>query len=81
MESATIASLGAVFGFGVYAVIVVAAESTLSSELGVTLNPFEPHLVMLIVPLSLVALGAVVGIVPATKAYGADVAENLIPQS
>lgn len=81
LESAAIASLGAVFGFGVYAVIVAAAESTLSSELGVTLNPFEPHIVMLIVPLSLVALGAVVGIVPAIKAYGADVAENLIPQS
>jgi hypothetical protein len=28
-----------------------------------------------------VALGAVVGIVPALKAYSTDVAENLIPQS
>jgi hypothetical protein len=36
---------------------------------------------MAIVPLGLVALGAVVGIIPALKAYRTDVAENLIPQS
>ena len=60
---------------------VFAAESILRNEIGVTLHPFEQHPVMAIVPLGLVALGAVVGIIPALKAYRTDVAENLIPQS
>ena len=81
LESASIAALGVLIGFGVYLLILMAVENTLHNEIGVALNPFEPHIVMLIVPLSLVALGAVVGIVPAIKAYCADVAKNLIPQS
>ena len=68
-------------GFVVYAGIMTAAESILRNEIGVTLNPYELHTMMAIVPFGLVCLGAVVGIVPALKAYGTDVAENLIPQS
>jgi putative ABC transport system permease protein len=81
LESATIAALGAVIGFAVYAGIMAAAESILRNEIGVTLHPFEQHPVMIIAPVGLVALGAVVGIIPALKAYRTDVAENLIPQS
>ena len=81
IESATIAAVGAVIGFVVYAGIMTAAESILRNEIGVTLNPYELHTMMAIVPFGLVWLGAVVGIVPALKAYGTDVAENLIPQS
>jgi putative ABC transport system permease protein len=81
LESAAISAFGAVLGFAVYAGIMTAAESILRNEIGVTLRPFEWHEVMAIVPLGLVALGAVVGIVPALKAYSTDVAENLIPQS
>ena len=81
LESAAISALGAVLGFAVYAGIMSAAESILRNEIGVTLRPFEWHEVMAYVPLGLVALGAVVGIVPALKAYSTDVAENLIPQS
>ena len=36
---------------------------------------------MLIVPVVMVAFGALVGIIPASKAYGTDVAKNLTPQS
>jgi putative ABC transport system permease protein len=81
LESAVIAAIGAVIGFGIYAVIMVAAESTLRDEIGVTLHLQEFHNIMVIVPLGLVALGAAVGIVPAFKAYSTDVAQNLIPQS
>jgi len=81
LESATISALGAAIGFVVYAGIMTAAESILRNEIGVTLNPYEPHNVMAIVPMGLVGLGAVVGIIPALKAYSTDVAENLIPQS
>jgi putative ABC transport system permease protein len=70
-----------VIGFAVYAGIMFAAESILRNEIGVTLHPFEQHPVMAIVPLGLIVLGAVVGIIPALKAYRTDVAENLIPQS
>ena len=81
LESATIAALGATIGFAVYAGIMFVAESILRNEIGVTLHPFEQHPVMAIVPVGLVMLGAVVGIIPALKAYRTDVAENLIPQS
>ena len=81
LESAAISAFGAVLGFAVYAGIMTAAESILRNEIGVTLRPFEWHEVMAYVPFGLIALGAVVGIVPALKAYSTDVAENLIPQS
>jgi len=81
LESATIATLGAVIGFVVYACIMSAAESILRNEIGVALYPYEGHPMMVIVPVGLVVLGAVVGIIPALKAYCTDVAENLIPQS
>ena len=81
LESATIATMGAVIGFAVYAGIMFAAESILRNEIGVTLHPFEQHPVMVIVPVGLVMLGVVVGIIPALKAYRTEVAENLIPQS
>ena len=81
LESAAISAFGAALGFVAYAGIMSAAESILHNEIGVTLRPFEWHEVMVIVPLGLVALGGVVGIVPALKAYSTDVAENLIPQS
>ena len=81
LESAVIAAIGAVIGFGVYAVIMLAAENTLRDEVGVTLHLQEFHNIMVMVPLGLVALGAAVGVVPAFKAYSTDVAQNLIPQS
>ena len=81
LESAVIAAIGAVIGFGVYAVIMVAAESTLRDEIGVTLHMQEFHDIMVIVPAGLIVLGAAVGIVPAFKAYSTDVAQNLIPQT
>ena len=81
LESATISAFGAAIGFAVYAGIMAVAESILFNKYGVTLRPLEPHWVMAAVPVGLIALGAVVGIVPALKAYSTDVAENLIPQS
>lgn len=81
LESAVIAAIGAVIGFGVYALIMVAAGSTLRGEIGVTLRLLEFHPIMVVVPAGLIVLGAVVGIVPALKAYSTDVVENLIPQT
>ena len=81
MESAVIATIGSVIGFVFYALIMIAAETVLRREIGVTLQLDEFHQIMLIAPLGLIVLGAVVGIIPALKAYSTDVAGNLIPQS
>ena len=45
------------------------------------LDPFEPQPVMLWAPMAMLGLGALAGVVPAAKAYGTDVADNLIPNS
>ena len=81
MESAVIATIGSAIGFVFYTLIMIAAETVLRREIGVTLQLDEFHQIMLIAPLGLIVLGAVVGIIPALKAYGTDVAGNLIPQS
>jgi len=81
LESATIAALGALISFAVYAAIMAVAESLFFENYGVTLRPQELHQALAIVPAGIIALGALVGIIPALKAYATDVAENIIPQS
>ena len=48
---------------------------------GVVLNAFRPDPAMWLVPLAMIALGALAGLVPAFKAYRTDVASNLTPLS
>ena len=47
----------------------------------VVLNAFRPDKAMWLVPLAMIALGALAGLVPAFKAYRTDVASNLTPLS
>ena len=49
LESAVISAIGSVIGFGVYALIMVAAGSTLLGEIGVTLRLLEFHPIMVVV--------------------------------
>ena len=77
LESTTIAAIGAVLGFLVYAGILGAAAAVLRAQTGVVLDPFTPNPVLWMAPLGMVALGAIAGIVPALKAYATEVAENL----
>ena len=81
LESTGIATFGAVAGFLVYFVIMSLASWYIRSETGIILNPFEPQWVMIWAPFSMQCLGALAGVVPAFKAYGTDVAENLIPNA
>jgi len=45
------------------------------------LDPWQPAPVWLWAPAAMIGLGALAGIVPAVKAYRADVAEGLAPES
>lgn len=80
-ESATIAALGVLIGFAVYAIIFSAAASAIRTQTGVVLNPFAPSPVMAWAPLGMIGLGALAGLVPAVKAYRTEVAQNLTPLS
>ena len=80
-ESAVIAGLGALFGFLVYGAILGAATYVVRQQTGVVLDALAFHPVFVLTPLGMIALGALAGVVPATKAYVTDVADNLIPQT
>jgi len=81
LEAASIAALGSLVGFAVYAAILGVAAVIIRAQTGVVLDVMQPHLVMAAGPLGMTALGALAGIVPALKAYGTDVAANLSPVS
>lgn len=80
-EAAAIAAAGALLGYLVHALVVAAAAYTLRTETGVVLDPFAYHPVLWAAPLGILALGALAGLLPATKAYRTDVAANLAPTS
>jgi putative ABC transport system permease protein len=77
LEALSIAALGVVIAFVLYAIIVTAAASVVRAQTGVVIDPWSWHNVMVWGPLGLISLGAAAGIVPAIKAYHVDVAENL----
>ena len=80
-EAAAIAGVGALLGFLVYAGVLAAAAYTIRAQTGVVLDLYAYHPVLWAAPVGIVALGAVAGLLPATKAYRTDVAENLAPTS
>jgi putative ABC transport system permease protein len=78
-EAAAIACLGMVVAYLLYGVITGAAASVIRAQTGVVIQPWAFHPVMVWAPVGLIALAALVGCVPATKAYRVDVAEHLAP--
>jgi putative ABC transport system permease protein len=81
VESAAIATVGMIIGFGIYAAIVLAASAIIRGQTGVVIDPAKFHLVMAYAPAGIIALAALVGIFPAIKAYRTDVASGLTPIS
>lgn len=81
LESTTIATLGAILGFGVYTAILALATILVRSQTGVVLDAFNFHPVLYLAPMGMILLGALAGILPAIKAYSTDVASNLTPHS
>lgn len=81
IESATIASMGALLGFVVYYVILSVVAVLIRNETGVVLDITAWNPSLLTVPPGAILVGAFAGLIPAFKAYGTDVAENLDPLS
>ena len=80
-ESACIGAMGALAGFGVYAVLFASVARIIRAQTGVALSLSELHPVLALAPLGLILLCAVGGVIPAIKAYRLPVAENLAPVS
>ncbi|HYE32490.1 MAG TPA: FtsX-like permease family protein [Methylomirabilota bacterium] len=81
LEAATIGLIGVVLGLVVHVALMAGAASLLRAQTGVVLNPFEWHPILVVAPISLLALSALAGFAPALKAYCTDVAANLTPLS
>jgi putative ABC transport system permease protein len=81
LEAATIAAVGMLIGFLFYFAILAVSAAILRAQVGVVINVWAFHPILLFAPFAMVALGALAGVVPAIKAYRTDVAENLVPIS
>lgn len=81
LESATIALLGSLVGFGAAALILSAAGAVVRDQTGVVLDLVAWHPVLVAAPLGMTLLGALAGLLPAFKAYATDVAKNILPTS
>lgn len=81
LEAASIAALGMVLAWGLYAVILGGVAAVIRAQTGVVLDPWAWDPVLAIAPIGMVLSGAVAGVLPAIKAYSNPVAENLNPES
>jgi putative ABC transport system permease protein len=77
LESTTIATLGALVGYGVYAGIMVVAAAIVRERTGVVLEVLSGHASLIYTPIAMVVVGALSGLLPARKAYSTDVASTL----
>ncbi|MCH8859120.1 MAG: ABC transporter permease [Proteobacteria bacterium] len=81
LEATVIAEVGTLLGFLVYAGFMIGAAALIRAQTGVVLDVLQPHAVLWLGPMGMIALGGLAGIVPAFKAYATDVATNLAPVS
>jgi putative ABC transport system permease protein len=81
LEAASIAALGMALGYAIHGTITWGAAHLIRAQTGVVLDPLAFHPVLVWAPLAMLALSALAGVVPATKAYRTDVATNLAPPS
>lgn len=81
LESTSIATMGSLLGYAVYAAIVFGAAFVVKQQTGVVLDPMKYHPSLVFTAAGMIGLGALAGIVPAIKAYSTDVASNLVATS
>jgi len=81
LESAATGALGALAGFGVYAVILAISATILRDSTGVLLSPWYWHPVLALAPIGMVVLCGLAGLIPALQAYRVDVAAGLSPRT
>lgn len=81
LEAAVISAGGMLAAYVIYLAIVMVASTVIQAQTGVVLDPFQPDGVLVWAPLVMISLGALAGIVPGLKAYRAEVAAGLAPES
>ncbi|MBE2215988.1 MAG: FtsX-like permease family protein, partial [Opitutaceae bacterium] len=81
LESAAIGALGMAVAFVVHGVIVVIASSIIREQTGVVIDPLKLYPVFAVAPAGIIGLSALLGVIPAMKAYRTDVATHLAPIS
>lgn len=77
LEAATIALLGSLLGYVLYAGVMVVSAAIIKAQVGVVLDTLTYHPALLWTPLGMVLVGALAGVFPALKAYSTDVARTL----
>jgi putative ABC transport system permease protein len=77
LESSLLALLGSLAGFFVYGVILAGAAYLIREQTGVAIEVLSYHPVFLWGPAFMTLLGAVAGVLPASRAYSTPVAEKL----
>jgi putative ABC transport system permease protein len=81
LEAMSLAAVGMLAGYGVYAVIMAVVAQIIRTQTGVVIEPMSWHAVMFWAPLGMILVSALAGVVPATKAYRTDVATHLAPST
>lgn len=81
LEAAVIAAAGMLLAFVVYALIAALAVGIIRAQTGVVIDPFQFHWIMVGAPVGVMAVAALLGLLPASKAYRTDVAHGLSPLS
>jgi len=76
LEATTIGALGAVAGFGVYALLVATVAHFLHQQTGIALNVFQFHPTLVLAPLGMLVTAACAGVPPAWRAYRSDLGES-----
>ncbi len=80
-EAAAIGALGALLGFGAFAVLCSGVATMVQAQTGVVLEPFQWNPVFWWGPAALLGLSVLGGLLPAWKAYRVPVAESIAPVS
>ncbi|MDP1580412.1 MAG: ABC transporter permease [Candidatus Didemnitutus sp.] len=80
-EAAAIGALGALLGFGAFAVLCSGVATMVQAQTGVVLEPFQWNPVFWWGPAALLGLAVLGGLLPAWKAYRVPVAESIAPVS
>ncbi len=81
IQAGSLAFAGCLFGYLVYAVILVSAAQIVRRQTGVALEVFAFHPSLLWTPAWMTVLGVVAGILPGRKAYSTDVGTELVSEA
>jgi putative ABC transport system permease protein len=81
LEATSIAALGTVCGYAVYAAILAGVAIIIRAQTGVVLDVMQFNSILFLTPVIMIILGAIAGVIPAFKAYATDVATNIAPIS